>query len=203
MPVHKPVHDADGKVVPGLSVTHSWSRGAGNPKQTRYYITGTKPIHWLVFDKDESIRQLRLIQARDRKDKIVIPDVYRRIKAGLIPSDMPIFEIERTVVDDDLFWQIVRHHMIKDPKLAAQKLGIPEIAWLHRVKQPPPSLPIREPLNLYLARRKRITKGEQTNLREAWRLFFETVGVKLVEDVTEAKVDKWHGVICERLDSGR
>ena len=101
---HKPVHDADGKVVPGLSVTHSWPRGGSHPKHSRYSITGAKPIHWLDIDKEESIRQLRLIQARDRGDQVVIPNALRCVRTGLIAPDTPVFHLENTVADDGMFW---------------------------------------------------------------------------------------------------
>ncbi len=99
----KPFHDADGKVVPGLSVTHSWPRGGSHPEQTRYSITGAKPIHWLDFDKDESLRQLRLILARDWGDPVVIPNALRCVRAGLIAPDTPVFHLENSVADDDMF----------------------------------------------------------------------------------------------------
>ena len=208
------VYDANGVEIPGLSHT-TWSRKKGDPKHIRYYPVGTS-IRWKC-DKDEAIRKFRMWQMRQTREMVSVGDLVEHLAAeiqhikGVDAAtamkqarewqeyyDDPDTLHKPTVpeVDASLFWQTVRDAIVADPKEAAKRTGIPELAYLERLDKPKPSLRFNQALDLYPNRpTKSVTDGERAKLVSYWQEFTRSVGVTQIEDVTESAVEAWTSLV--------
>lgn len=106
-----------------------------------------------------------------------------------------------TVTDEsdvaaDAFWDKVAEEIRRNPKLAAQKTGIEELAYLDRLTEPPPSLTLRAVGRLYLEdKRSEITSAEWRNSRTWWDEFCSITGSTTVADLDRAAFRNYRNAI--------
>jgi len=100
-------------------------------------------------------------------------------------------------------YKFVAGKILSDPKHAAQKLQIPEVARLHSLPEPEPSPMLSECLDWFAAKRRKITVEEQKKVRGAWNSFTKSVAPAItLSDVTEKLFDQWVDVCWLPYDDG-
>jgi len=97
-------------------------------------------------------------------------------------------------VPADVVWAKLREFILSDPKQAALKIGIPEIANLAAVKPPPPSLPLKHVADFY---RDKIDLSETEANRSVrwWDHFRKIVKCQTVRDIEADHIQLYHDSI--------
>ena len=143
--------DNRGHVVNGLRVQKAKDK-RGRSLERFYAITkdGQRRYFGNSKNRREAIRKYRKWQAEVGRETIAvgspIDDLEEFVRA--IPSGEEFtitIHPDGTVTDEsdvaaDAFWDKVAEEIRRNPKLAAQKTGIEELAYLDRLTEPPPSL---------------------------------------------------------------
>jgi integrase len=86
--------------------------------------------------------------------------------------------------------------------IAAQKLGIPEVAHLTDLTPPEPPAKLADVLALYEAKRKKISKDEASKVRAAWDLFASTTQARTLADIDQDAIESWEDAVFDELESG-
>lgn len=173
---------ADGETIVGL---------ARRPADGRWRIIGTR-ITFTEPDEKLALHKFRMYQARQEKSvmKFTQPlsvkdlqddesEFWKKQKEIVIRIDPEgeMFSVQE--VPDEVLWGQLRNFILTKPHLAAQKLGIPEIAYLQELPLPQPSPTLEEIGNLYQSK-ARITEHERLKSRLFWKEFTRHVQVKTV-----------------------
>ena len=91
-------------------------------------------------------------------------------------------------VPSDLLYAKARSEILRDPKLFAKKVGIPEIGYLEKLEPPPPPLTLAEAGEIYHSEKEgEISPKQWKNSRNWWAEFCQDV--KPVEFVDDLKRD--------------
>ena len=151
-------------------------------------------------DRDDAIRRFRQWQARHRNERIHIPErnpIGRNV--NFLPHIEPI-ETEKDPpqnltlfhsVPSPEFWDTVRQVISINPKLAAQKTGIEQLAYLTDLKPPAPSKSLKEIGETYISEKKKLTGKEAANSLTWWNEFIKITGAKTIADLTHDAVKKY------------
>ena len=204
------VRDDDGREVYGLSVT--WDKKA---RKHRYYITASKPTKWLGYDKTTAIRRYLDIKAREVKEQIAVgPDAdahesLHDLKRRLVHDDRGFIDSilaakprpgddDTKLVDAAWFYERMRDALVNDPKECARRTGIKELAYLHRLEKPQPSVPVAKCIDIYLGRTRKVSDAERHNLSYAWEMFRTCCDTRYMSDVTEDCIAAWERALAEK-----
>ena len=108
-------------------------------------------------------------------------------------------------IDEDLFWSRVRDELLKDHRRFAQKVGVPEIAYLHDIVPPTPSVSLQSLIDLYLEKGKPSHEGWTRKVKLIWRQFCEVIGGshKVVRDVTDEDVMRYRDGVMSLFEAGK
>ncbi len=134
----KYVCDRDGLPVVGLSF---------HKASSRYYTTHVKPPLYFGDNLDLAISRFRAWETKQSKAAVTLPGLPHRrnpqvlrdtlVEIGwMTPEEAkakPAAIVDSTpdyAVDETAVWSWLREQIISDPRRAAQRLGIPEIAYL-------------------------------------------------------------------------
>ena len=203
------VRDDDGREVFGLSFT--WDKQA---RKHRFYITATKPTKWLGYNKTAAIRRYLNIKAREVKEQIAVgPDSEdfeylldkrkeqvrddRGFLASVLAAKPRPGHDETKLVDAEWFYGRMREALVNDPKECARRTGIKELAYLHRLEKPQPSVPVAECINIYLGRTRKVSDAEKHNLSYAWTMFQKCCDTRYMSDVTADTIAAWEHTLAE------
>ena len=207
------VRDRNGNMVNGLLVQKSRNRG-GKEIERFYAIKpdGRRKYFGNSDDKPTAILKFRTWEAQQDGETVAVRS--RRLKQaevdGGLEAALKHREIEVTIdedgsieVDDligsDTFWEVVRSHILATPQLAAQKTGIEQLAYLHRLEPPPPSKALEEIISLYLDDKKgELTPKEWKNSRTWWDEFCGITGAKFVADLDREQFRRYRETIRGR-----
>jgi integrase len=192
------VRDRNGNSVNGLRIQRAKNRSGRDIE--RFFAVdskGTRKYFGNSEDRPTAILRFRQWEAQQDGDTVAIR--RRRLRHSEIDDGLEDAlkhrEIEVTIDADgdieveehlgsDAFWDAVRHHILASPKLAAQKTGIEQLAYLHRLKPPPPSKALMEIVTLYLDDKKdEMTPKEWQNSKTWWDEFCDITGAKFVADL--------------------
>ncbi len=207
-PSPKFVRDSEGREVHGLRAAKTNRTDQAGQPIIRYYSfdeTRKKVYHGDNRDKQLAVFRFKQWEAqradervrfrtdehetaiRDTFDAIRFSlDVKQRKKAGLPPKSVPI---DADVLEVQV-WAWLRKIMLADPKLAAQKLGIPEVARLESLPKPT-STSLRSIGDLYYDDKADITKKERAKAKTWWAEFCRYVDVSMVEDLDHEQFRKY------------
>jgi integrase len=85
-------------------------------------------------------------------------------------------------------------------KLAAQT-GIPELAYLDRLRPSDASLPLSEVSDLYFnKRKKKITKNTRRDNERYWKEFVDLIGVERITEITAEHIRNYHDTIYDQYE---
>lgn len=217
------VRDRNGNVVNGLLIQISKNRRG--KEYERYYsrwYDGEKwrrKYHGDSNDKPTAILKYRQWQAQQEGDTVAI--IKRRLDSTDFDGSVEAVvkrrrEFEFTIdeegdveleelISSDSFWDAVRDQILTNPQLAAQKTGIEQLAYLHRLTPPPPSKSLEEIIAVYLNDKKQsLSPKEWNNSRTWWDEFCEITGAKFVADLDLEAFRNYRKVIGQvQLSKGR
>ena len=199
----KYVSDRDGLPVVGLSI---------HKASDRYYTTHIKPPVYFGDELDLAISRFRSWEARQTKAAVTLPGLPHRRDPNVLRAAMveigwmtaaeaeakPATVVESTpdyTVDEAEVWNWLRKQITRDPHRAAQRLGIPEIAYLTDLKKPEPSLKLTDALEVYLAGKKNLSDHWRRKNRLFWSDFVEQVGKATFREVTADDVEQYHNAV--------
>lgn len=195
---------------------HTWN-GLGRRPDARFYVIDDRNV---TFGKDPAVAIFRYKQylAKQRGENFVFDrDVESQDGLGPILLGLDAFfkgeaqEVEwaRWVNEDgeeatsaklkwfvpvDVVWQKLREFILSDPKQAALKLGIPEVANLSAVKPPPPSLPLKHVAEFYRAKID-LTATEANRSVRWWDHFRKIVKCQTVREIEADHIQLYHDAI--------
>jgi len=213
------VRDRNGNVVNGLRIQKA--KKQSGQEFERYFSVwqdGQKErrrYHGNSDDRPTAILRFRQWEAQQEGDTVAVR--RRRLRQsevdGGLEAALKHREIEVTIDEDgdieveellasDAFWDTVRDLILSNPKLAAQRTGIEQLAYLHRLEPPPPSKPLEDIISLYLNDKKGdLTSKEWKNSRTWWDEFCEITGAKFVVDLDREAFRHYRSVIKQRQSS--
>ena len=190
--------DGNGDTVVGLHIDKT--RG------THFTRHDGKKVYFGV-DRDVAIMRFRSWQAEQGGDRKIMltdtrgflgegVDVEDAIAEGWVkPEDRDKTLPWPTFVDADSLWREVRRVLLEDPRLAAERTGIPELARLATLPQPDRTLTLSRVWELYTSRKKQPSQHWLRKMKSYWQQFIDIVGVDLVADVTQPMVNTYHDKI--------
>lgn len=174
---------------------------------------------WVCDDERDAIAEFYRRKAKRLGRKLPFTDTTpvdshsRKLLKQLIPHrDPPDFFVTEEGIPEDEFWSLVGEMIRKNPKLAARKTGIEELAYLKDLSPPPPPLTLQRIGELYCGQRDRsgrfVSKdrkeqGKQfddpSEGRKSWRCwqgFCEALKpVEAVEGITNADLLRYHAAV--------
>ncbi len=196
----KYVNDREGLPVVGLS-SHKASG--------RYYTTHVKPPIYFGNDLDLAISRFRAWELRQSKKSVTLPGLPHRrdpkaLRATLVEigwmtqSEADACTTSVTVstpdhiVDEAAVWNWLRSQITRDPHRAAQRLGIPEIAYLTELKKPEPSLTLDEICESYLNNKKNLSDHWARKTKRYWLEFATIVAKQTLRPIDGEDIARYH-----------
>lgn len=205
--------DHRGNVVNGLRVQRA--RDAhGNLLERFYSLTkdGSRKYFGNSANRQEAIRQFRKWQAQEGRETITIgkeiADLEEFVRSVPEGEEFTITVLaDGTVTDEsdvaaDAFWDKVTEQIRENPKRAAQKTGIEELAYLRQLKPPAPSATLESLLTLYTEDKSpSISREELRNSKTWWNEFIALTGASRIEDLSRAKFRAYRNQILAEVKS--
>ena len=106
--------------------------------------------------------------------------------------------LKTNLVDAMWFYARMRDALVNDPGECARRTGIKELAYLHRLEKPKPSVPIAKCIDIYLGRTRKVSDAEKHNLSYAWAMFQECCDTRYMSDVTEDSIAAWERALAKK-----
>jgi integrase len=192
---------SEGETIVGLSRRQS---------DGRWRVIGTQ-ITFSEPDERLAVARYRQIQAsRDATGERVT--FLQRIPLEQLDDEQsPFWQSVRgfvlTVDDEDnlfrnvevpaeAFWAKMRELILNQPNLAAQKIGIPELAYLSDLPVPKASPTLAELGRLYQDK-SRVTPHEKKKTELFWQEFMDVVEVKTVKEITADAIARYHDKVID------
>ncbi|MCH9034954.1 MAG: tyrosine-type recombinase/integrase [Planctomycetes bacterium] len=203
--------DNRGHVVNGLRVQKAKDK-RGRSVERFYAITkdGQRRYFGNSKNRREAIRKYRKWQAEVGRETIAIgkriadlEEFVRDVPKGeeftiTVHSDGTVSD--ESDVAADAFWEKVAEQIRENPKLAAQKTGIEELAYLDRLKPVAPSATLDAIISLYVEdKRSVITHDELRNSQTWWTEFAAITKAKRVSDLDRAAFREYRNVILNEV----
>lgn len=203
--------DNRGHVVNGLRVQKAKDR-RGRSIDRYYSITtnGRRKYFGNSQNRADAIRRYRKWQAEVGRETIAIGKRIADLEEFV--RDVPEGEeftitvhSDGTVTDEsdvaaDAFWDKVAEEIRENPKLAAQKTGIEELAYLNRLKPAPPSATLDAIIKLYVEdKRSNITRDELRNSKTWWSEFAAITGASRIKDLDRTRFRKYRNKVLDDM----
>lgn len=213
-PQTKYVRDDTGKEVHGLCQEKVTSNGV---TFYRYYSwiedsgKRRKKHHGTSQDKVRGIFAFRQWEASRAKDTISFGEPNR-----FVFDDQPVTDIavlqellqadeliairmgNQVTLPAELVWKKLGELIMKDPRLAAQRMGVPELSRLHTLPPPAAPLSLTEISDSYLAHKLFKYPRQKTDARTAWNQFVKAVDAGTIEQITTAGLARYYREIMSK-----
>lgn len=210
-PLSNFARDAHGRVVNGLLVQKSLTKNG--KKIERFYALDSddrRKYFGNSGNTKEAIRKFRRWQAQIGRETTTISkpiDDLEEFISHVPPGEEFAIMIQKdgAVTDDydvpsDAFWDKVAEQITAHPKLAAQKTGIEELAYLDRLQPPAPSATLQAIGQLYQDdKRSSMTLKEWSNSKTWWSEFVEITGAKCVRNLDHERFRKYRNTILTKM----
>ena len=207
------VRDRNGNVVNGLHIQKAKNR-SGRDIERFYAVDGDGRRKYFGNSDDRPTAILKYRQWEAQQDGDTVAILRKKLRLGELSGGLEAAikhrEIEFTIDEDgdveveelvasDAFWEAVRNQIFTNPQLAAQKTGIEQLAYLHRLQPPPPSKVLEDVVALYLDDKKgELTSKEWKNSRTWWDEFCDITGAKFVADLDRDQFRRFRKIIKGR-----
>ncbi len=204
----KYVNGHDGRPIIGLSFSRS---------NNQFYASHSKPRQYFGSDFDAALMKFRTWQAGKKGEPCAAIRLGRPIKPKLeLPREFePDYFLEqlnagRSVDDlteqldgsfqllpEDALYSWVRTELHKNPTRFAERVGIPEIAYLQDLKPLGPPLTLKQIGNLYFQKRKKNTPEWERKQSTYWEEFTSAVGVRTLREITHVEIEQYHNTVWD------
>lgn len=207
------VRDRNGNVVNGLRIQRAKNR-SGRDIERFFAVDAEGRRKYFGNSDDRATAILRFRQWEAQQDGDTVAIRRRRLRHAEADQGLEAAirhrEIEVTIDEDgdieieellssDAFWETVRDLILTNPQLAAQRTGIEQLAYLHRLEPPPPSKPLEEIISLYLDDKKgELTPKEWKNSRTWWDEFAAITAAKFVADLDREQFRRYRETVKVR-----
>jgi len=176
-------------------------------KSGRFYATHTRsPRVYFGTDQDLAIMQFRGWQGRQTNEAPIKLISKRIVPHTKRPADVPpwgkwadfsgdVEYVELTsshTIPPDAFFAKARELLLNDPAMMAERTGIPELARLHTLPEPEPSLTLQQLGEIYLQKKRSITTHWKRKATLYWREFRSAVGVRTLADLRQEHIQRYH-----------
>jgi hypothetical protein len=111
--------------------------------------------------------------------------------------------IDETSFVEDLIWKKARELIIKDPTLAAKKLGIQQIAYLDDLEPHEKPLSLKQIIGIYLSRKEGFVGYEKKHSHSWWKEFETITKATSTKDLVADSIERYENALWERYTSGR
>jgi len=103
--------------------------------------------------------------------------------------------------------RIVGKWILDNPVRAAEKTGIPELAFLDKLQAPLPSLKVADLLDTHVAlkaksKSKPLSPDTIRNLTQYHKVFADAVQVRTLREITQEDIQRWAGVVWAEYEAG-
>ena len=199
------VTDDDGQPVMTLPHYLAWHKATGT-----FYVGGSEPRAYLkTRDRLEAIYRFRDWMAEFAGESVEYDQTWHPTgKAKDVLEQLTRKKRDKVVLRKEFpeaeAWSFVRREILKSPTVAAEKLGIPEIARLSALPKPQPSVACAVALDAYLAKRKQPKPEEIKKVKRYWRDFVSAVApAQTLKDIDVDALSRWEDVAYAKYeDSG-
>lgn len=189
--------------------------GLSRKSDGRYYATGSQPRVYFGRDFDRALIRFRELQARTAGETISfvrpVSDPHDEHEWDSLLESFNELVVRITpegaasvgrAVPSDAVWATIRRLILADPRLAAEKTGLP-LDRLHQFKEPDPSLPLSAVLDLYLNKPRAITRKTRRDTTQYWEEFMRQVKVKTLADLTADHISGYHDAVYTAYREGK
>ncbi len=97
----------------------------------------------------------------------------------------------------------IRNLILTDPRKAAAELEIDQLAWLHDLKPPAPSLSLAEVGDTYFSRPLKGTDHWERKMRRMWNEFVCCVSAETCREVTVESINRFRDKVLEAHNRGK
>ena len=106
-------------------------------------------------------------------------------------------------ITGDLFWAKVREELLRDRFEFAAKVGVPEIAYLDRLRPPENSVRLSDVGMLYLNKRRKLARQTRADSDHYWSEFCDLVDAETVYEITAERIRNYHDTVFDRYEKGK
>lgn len=202
------VLNRDGRPIVGLSYDKTLNQ---------YYSTHQRPKKYFGSDLDQAIVRFHVWQAERRGRKLVpmrcAPPGPATVRLAAPPEvvlpDGPIgpADVETLArtqmyvyVDPDALYEWARAEISTDSARFAERVGIPQIAWLDELEPPGPPLTLQQIGDLYFGKRKQISDHWRRKQANFWAEFRKHARKRTLEDVKRADIARYHDAVWDQYE---
>jgi hypothetical protein len=141
-------------------------------------LIGQKSVKFFLPNEMKTFAGLITVKPSSEVNKILESKGYSNEDvAKLYEQLLGEITLRETSFVENLVWDKARELIIRDPVLAAKKIGIQELAYLDDLKPKEKSLPLDFIKNLYLNRKEGFTGYERKYSKRCWKEFIDIVKV--------------------------
>jgi site-specific recombinase XerD len=218
-PQSRYVRDENGREVHGLcqeKVTrngtvhyryYAWYTEGGKRRKKHLGTSNNKVAAIFAFRQWEARQQQELIEFRvppaiSVGDQVVTPKPGQSgIDVAVLQEVLQADELfaltagRQVKLPADLVWKKIGQIIMNDPRLAAQRTGIPELARLHTLPIPTEPLALSEIRDAYLTHKSFKYARQKQDAQSAWDQFTKAVGCSTVEQIAPADLARYHKTI--------
>ncbi len=178
----------------------------------QYYSTHQRPKKYFGAELDQAIVRFKVWQAK-QKGKTLIPVAVEspgpgvNVRLGDIPApeppdpdrlDDPSY-MERyqrlltyTMMDEAALFEWARAEILADKSRFAERVGVPQIAWIDDIRPPEPSLTFRQVGERYFNKKRRLSAHWRRKQSAFWGEFTKIIGNKTLRETEDRDVDRYH-----------
>ena len=211
------VKDRNGKPIVGLSLS----------SQGRYYATHSRPRKTLGRDFDQALMRFRRWQAEHGSEPAVpIPiDVPAPGDRVLLPKNFPdklpkpeellpkaedaaslkpgtVVSQSYTMMDPAKLYDWARAEILANPVRFAERVGIPQLAYLDDLPLPGKSPTLASILKTYTTKAD-VQRHEHQRSERYWQEFRKFIRGMTIRDITQAQVADYHDWVMNEYRGGR
>ncbi len=178
----------------------------------QFYSTHVRPKKYFGADLDRAIAAFRAWEAQRKGKPLVniavpVPDPQARVRIEEPPEpELPdparlsdpayIGEWLRprayAAMNEDALFEWARTAIFEDRVRFAERVGIPQIAWIDEIEPPEPSLTLQEVGKLYFGRKRQLSDHWRRKQKTYWEEFVKLVGNKTLREIDGQDVDRYH-----------
>lgn len=186
--------------------TTSWGEtinGLGQLADGRWVDLEDRAHPWSSPDERDALREFRRRQARRRRELLAV--VTKRFPLSRIDQEIEtafLPEMEITIDGEDVsietfvasqpLWDMFGELVRANPKLAAERTGIRELAWLGDLEPPPPALTLQQVRELY-AEKQFCSPNESKRSLAYWDEFCQAVQpAQTIKEIKPEHLERYH-----------
>ena len=166
-------------------------------------LQGKKTVAFLKPEEKKSITGKLTIRVSDKIielfEKLGFDDDGINI---IIKEFLSHITIDETTFIENLIWEKTRELIIKDPNLAAKKIGIQEIAYLEGLEPKEKPLTMKQIGILYLNRKEGFAGYDKKYSKSCWEEFVKITDATTTKDLIAENIERYEDKLWDKYMSG-